>query len=49
MFIHIERVDVVDQYEYLSAISENTLKFEQNTEAIIKKAYHCQFFLRKLK
>lgn len=41
--IHGKKVDVVDQYKYLSTI----LKFEQNIKVIIKKA-HRQYFHRIL-
>lgn len=46
--IHGEEVNVVDQYKYLGTIFDNTLKFEQNTDVIIKRAHQRQYFLRKL-
>ncbi|KAJ8391481.1 hypothetical protein AAFF_G00089550 [Aldrovandia affinis] len=43
--IHCEEVDVMDQYKYLGTIFDNTLEFEQNTEAIIKKAHQRQYLI----
>lgn len=46
VIIHGEEVDIVHQYKYLDTIFDNNLKFEQNTDAIIKNAHQRQYFLR---
>ncbi len=46
--INDTRVHVVEEYKYLGTIIDNRLKFDQNTDAIIKKSHQRLFVLRKL-
>lgn len=42
--IHGQEVDLVDQYKYLGTIFDNTLRFEENTEARITKSTPTSIF-----
>ena len=44
-----ERVELVSKYRYLGTILDNKLSWEENTDAINKKAQQRLFFLRKLR
>ncbi|KAJ8382636.1 hypothetical protein SKAU_G00034140 [Synaphobranchus kaupii] len=46
--INGEPVDAVHQYKYLGTVFDDKLRFEANTEVIIKKCQQRQYFLRKL-
>ncbi|XDV54859.1 hypothetical protein PO909_023061 [Leuciscus waleckii] len=41
-------VEEVEQYKYLGTVFDNKLKFDQNSEVIIKKSHQRLFVLRKL-
>lgn len=48
MVISDTPVHVMGEYNYLGMIIDNRLKFDQNTDAIIKKSHQRLYVLRKL-
>lgn len=44
-----KEVKIVSEYKYLRTITDDTLSFEANTDAVCKKVQQSLFFLRKLK
>jgi len=41
-------VEIVEEYKYLGTIFDNRMKFNSNTEEILKKCQQRHYFLRKL-
>ena len=46
--VHGEDVEVVESYKYLGTIFDNQLKFDRNTESLVKRSQQRMFLLRKL-
>ena len=46
--IHNQKVEIVSKYSYLGTIFDDKLKWDSNTEAIVKKGQQRLYFLRKL-
>ena len=46
--IHGQPVEVVQEYKYLGTVMDDKLRFDSNTEVILKKCQQRQYFLRKL-
>ncbi len=47
MYLYGKEVERVQEYKYLGTIFDTTLKFQQNTEVIIKKVNQRMYVLRK--
>ncbi len=48
VYLYGKEVERVQEYKYLGTIFDTTLKFQQNTEVIIKKVNQRMYVLRKL-
>ncbi len=46
--IHNNEVEIVSQYNYLATIFDDQLKWDDNTEEIVKKGQQRLYLLRKL-
>ena len=46
--IHNNEVEIVSKYKYLGTIFDNKLKWDNNTEEIVKKGQQRLYLLRKL-
>ena len=46
--IHDQEVEIVTKYKYLGTVFDNKLRWDDNTEVIIKKCQQRLYFLRKL-
>ena len=47
-FIHKNEVEIVSKYQYLGTIFDDKLKWDDNTEEIVKKGQQWLYLLRKL-
>ena len=47
--VHDQEVEIVSKYTYLGSIFDNKLKWDHNTDAILKKGQQRLYFLRKLR
>lgn len=47
--IHGQEVDIVSKYKYLGTIFDDKLRWDENTDLVIKKCHQRLYFLRKLK
>ncbi len=48
VYLYGKEVERVQEYKYLGTIFDTTLKFQQNTEVVIKKVNQRMYVLRKL-
>lgn len=48
-FIHGKEVEIVDTYKYLGTVFDSKLKFDANTDSIVKRGQQRIHLLRKLK
>ena len=46
--IHDQEVEIVTKYKYLGTVFDNKLRWDDNTEVIVKKCQQRLYFLRKL-
>ena len=46
--IHDQKVEIVTKYKYLGTVFDNKLRWDDNTEVIVKKCQQRLYFLRKL-
>ncbi|KAJ8412666.1 hypothetical protein AAFF_G00116170 [Aldrovandia affinis] len=46
--IHGEPVKVLQQYKYLGTVFDDRLRFDTNTEDILKKCQQLQYFMKKV-
>ena len=46
--IHNNEIEIVSKYKYLGTIFDDKLKWDDNTEEIVKKGQHRLYLLRKL-